>query len=335
MSNLLIGLLSALVATNEPVAAASQPPAKAPGIFVSSPARTRNTNDPVELELTRIMLEDEAAMKEADKWLKEAEAFAEKGAGASKATVALRVEQRLAPVRKAYEEFLEKHPDHVDGRVAYASFLSDLEEEDLATEQWEKALKLDQKNPAIWNNLANAYGHRGPVKKAFEYYAKAIALNPKEPVYYQNFGTTVYLFRKDAMEFYGIGEQQVFDKALELYAQATKLDPKNFLLATDVAQTYYGIRPPRHEEALKAWNYALELAPTDLERQATWLHLARVKMNAGKFDEARKLLADVTNPDMDDLKKRLARSLEYKEKKAKGEAAEEPAEARAEKAPGK
>ena len=32
-----------------------------------------------------------------------------------------------------------------------------------------------------------------------------------------------------------------------LIAEALKLDPKNFLLASDVAQTYYGIRPPRVE----------------------------------------------------------------------------------------
>jgi len=58
------------------------------------------------------------------------------------------------------------------------------------------------------------------VKKAFDYYAKAIELNPQEPIYYHNFGTTVYLFRKDAMDFYGITEQQVYDKALGLYSKA-------------------------------------------------------------------------------------------------------------------
>ena len=54
-------------------------------------------------------------------------------------------------------------------------------------------------------------------------YAKAIELNPAEPVYYQNFATTVYLFRKDARAFYGINEQQVFDKALALYRKAMQI----------------------------------------------------------------------------------------------------------------
>ena len=58
MSNLLIGLLGVLVATNQP-AAVSNFVAKTTGISV--PAHVRNTNDPVEMELTRIMEQDEAA----------------------------------------------------------------------------------------------------------------------------------------------------------------------------------------------------------------------------------------------------------------------------------
>lgn len=329
MSNLLIGLLGALVATNQP-AAVSNLVAKTTGISV--PVHVRNTNDPVQVELTRIMEMDEAAQKEADKWIREAQAFEEKGAGTSKATLALRVEQRLLPVRQAYEDFLQHHPNHVDGLVAYASFLSDIEEEDLAIVQWEKARELDPKNPAAWNNLANSYGHRGPIKKSFEYFGKAIELNPNEPVYYHNFATVVYLFRKDAMEMFNLNEQQVFDKALELYDKAVKLDPKNFLLATDVAQSYYGVRPPRAEAALAAWNYALSLASTDDQRQGTYLHLARVELNSGRFEEARKHLALVSHPEMQELKGKLAKNLELKEKKAAGQPVPEPVDPVLEKA---
>ena len=67
----------------------------------------------------------------------------------------------------------------------------DTKSEEAAEEQLDKALAADTNNPAIYNNLANIYGHHGPVKKAFEYYAKALQLNPLEPVYYHNLGTTV------------------------------------------------------------------------------------------------------------------------------------------------
>jgi tetratricopeptide (TPR) repeat protein len=184
--------------------------------------------------------------------------------------------------------------------------------------QLEKARGLDPKNPAVWNNLANYYGHEGEVTNAFAYYARAIELNPAEPVYYHNLGTTVYLFRKDAREFYHINEQQVFDKALGLYSNAIRLDPTNFPLASDVAQTYYGIRPLRTNDALQAWTNALSIARDEVEREGVYIHFARLETSIGRYDAARAQLAAVTNAEYADLKARLTRNLAEKEKAAAG-----------------
>jgi tetratricopeptide (TPR) repeat protein len=154
------------------------------------------------------------------------------------------------------------------------------------------------------------------VTNAFAFYEKAIELDPSEPVYYQNFATTVCMFRKDAKEYYHLNEQQVFDKSLSLYALALKLDRDDFPLATDLAQTYYLIRPPRTEEALRAWTNALSIAHDEIEREGVYLHLARFKLNSGRFAEARAHLNAVTNDMYVELKKRLARNLEEKEKAA-------------------
>ncbi|MBM3835851.1 MAG: hypothetical protein FJ403_21820 [Verrucomicrobia bacterium] len=313
MSNLLIGLVSALMATNQP-AAVSNLVTKATGVSVAIP----DANDPVEREYLKLLAEDDAAQKEVDKWIRDAEAFAAQGAGLPRATLTPKIEQRLEPVRKAYKDFLQRHPRHARARLAYGSFLNDIREEEEAVVQWEKARDLDPKNPAALNNLANHYGHRGPIKKAFEYYGKAIELSPDEPVYLQNLATTTYLFRKDAMEFYKINEQQVFDRALELYRKALKLDQNNFPLATDLAQSYYGIKPLRTEEALAAWNAALKIANDNIEREGVYLHMARVELNSGLFDEARKHLDSVTNQMYAALKTRLVRNLSEKENKAKG-----------------
>ena len=191
------------------------------------------------------------------------------------------------------------------------------QEEEEAVKHMERARELDPQNPAAWNNLANYYGHRSPVKKAFEYYAKAIELNPEESVYYQNLATSVFLFRKDAMEYYNIGEKQVFDRSLELYRKALKLDPNNFVLASDYAQAYYGIRPIRHNDALAAWEQALKIAGTDEQREGIYLHLARIKLDAGRFDEVRAHLNNVTNAMFAELKKRLVRNLGERENKSK------------------
>lgn len=311
MTKLLLGLLGVLVVAGQ-LPAATNTVVQATNTVPAAP----DPNDPVEKEYKKLLEDDDAAQSEVDTWLRDNEKFTEQGAGVPSAEMSRRIRERFMPVGNAYEAFLKRHPDHARARIAYGSFLNDLHDEDAAKEQWEKALALDAKDPAIYNNLANLYGHIGPVKKAFAYYAKAIELNPREPLYYHNMGDTVFLFRKDACEFYGITEQQVFDKALGLYAQALKLAPRDFTLASDVAQTYYGIRPLRVEDALKAWTNTLAIAQSDFEREGVYVHMARVNIMAGRFATARMHLNCITNDTYKELKDRLARNLEAQEKKA-------------------
>lgn len=312
----ILTLFGLFVVAGMPVRAAeavSAPPAKSQATTNSAgPA----VQDPIELELRRIMILDDEAQDEVDRWIKENNAFKAEGAGIGDATLNARILQRLESVKKAYDQFLEKHPKHARALLAYGSFLNDIGEDFEAMQRWEKSREMDPSNPAAWNNLANYYGHRGPIRKAFDYYAKAIELNPKEPIYYHNFGTTVFLFRKDAQEVFQIDEQKVFDKALGLYSQALKLDPKNFPLASDVAQTYYGIKPVRFKEALAAWEYALGLASDSVEREGVYIHFARLKIQAGDFDGARAHLASVTNAHYKVLKDRVVKNLAERQAKA-------------------
>lgn len=303
-----------MLATNQP-AAISNLVVQATGVSVTVP----DPKDPIEREYQKLMADDDAAQSEVDRWIRENEEFAQKGAGVPLEQMRGRIQQRFEPVRKAYEDFLQRHPDHARARVAYASFLGDIKDEESAQEQLEKALAIDTNNPAIYNNLANIEGHIGSVKKAFEYYAKAIQLNPLEPVYYHNFGTTVFLFRTDAKEYYSINEEQVFAKAFELYSNAMRLDPENFPLASDVAQSYYVIKPLRADEALKSWTNALHLAHDEIEREGVYIHFARIKFMAGRFAEARSQLNAVTNQMYLELKKRLLRNLDARGSKTGGE----------------
>jgi hypothetical protein len=88
-----------------------------------------------------------------------------------------------------------------------------------------------------------------------------------------------------------------------------RLAPDSFVLATDYAESYYGIRPLRTNDALAAWTNAMTVARTDAERQGVELHLARVKIAAGFFGQAGNHLAAVTNAAYLGLKKQLCRSL--------------------------
>jgi cytochrome c-type biogenesis protein CcmH/NrfG len=308
VNNLAIGLLGAVLATNQPQAVSNLVQQQT-GVSVAIP----DSSDPVEQELQKLMIADDAAKDEVDQWIQTNSVLAAKGAGVSQDELNKKIRDRLDLVRKGYEDFLLEHPNSARGYMAYGTFLDDLGEEGEAKAQYENARQLDPKNPAAWNQLANYYGEHGPVTNAFAYYAEAIRLSPAEPVYYQNLGMTVYLFRKDAMEFYRLTEPQVFDKALALYQQAVRLDPDNFALATDYAQSYYGIKPLRTNDALLAWTNALHTAHDDFEREGVFIHLARIKIAAGDFAEAHAQLDAVTNAAYAELKARLKKNLAARE----------------------
>lgn len=267
--------------------------------------------DPVEQAYEGLLAEDDRALAEIDEWLRQADAL---GASADAAALEKKVDDRIAAMDRRYREFLRSHPNHARARVAFGSFLNDTGRESEAAEEWERSRELDPGNPAIYNNLAGIYCHRGPVTNAFVCLEKAIELDPREPVYYQNLATAVFLYRRDVMEHYGMtNEQHVFDKSLKLYRQALELKPDSFVLATELAQTFYGVKPPRHAEALDAWRRAYELASDDLERDGIRIHLARVQVQAGRFDEARTNLGLVTDPRYGQSKERILKTLERKE----------------------
>lgn len=312
MSDLLTGLLAALISTN-PAAGVSNVIQNTTG--VAAKIEIANPNDPVEKEYQQVLADDDAAQQEVDKWIRDNDAYRAKGAGAPEGTLQLRIQQRFEPVKAEYEKFLAAHPNHTKARLAYGSFLNDTHDEDGAVQQWEKARQLDPKDPAAWNNLANIYAHRSPIKKGFEYYEKAIELKPTEPVYIENLAVCVYMFRKDAMEYYHLTEDQVFDKALALYRQALKLDPNNFILASDYAQSFYGTKPPRYKDGLEAWKNVLPLARDEIEREGVLIHLARIETKLGDFPAAEKHLNIVTNDMYGGIKKTLTRNL--KEAQAK------------------
>jgi tetratricopeptide (TPR) repeat protein len=318
VSELLIGALGALLSTNPP-AALTNLVTERTGLILPAAA----TNNPVEQRLREIMAADDAAQDDVQKWLDGSDKPADPLTAPSATAVKAKVAQRFDQVKALYEGFLKEHPGHARGFLAYGSFLNDIGDEEAAIGQWEKSRELDPQNPAAWNNLANSYAHIGPVEKSFPCYEEALKLNPREPIYWHNYGTLTFLFRTDATNHFKTDEQGVFHKALDMYQEAIRLDPNNFKLLTDVAQTYYGVKPEPAESAegrraadlklahtaLGAWTNAFALAPDEDDRQGVLLHMVRWHIRVGQWDDAKSRLAGVTNELHQTMKSRLERNL--------------------------
>ncbi|MBE7504497.1 MAG: tetratricopeptide repeat protein [Verrucomicrobiales bacterium] len=344
MNELLLGLLSALVATNQ-VVAASNVLAQATGIH----APVVNPQDPVEREYRQLLEADDEAQEEVDAWIEAASSQSGPADDLAAITLNARIKQRFESVEKGYQDFLRRHPKHTRARLAYGSMLSDFGRHDEAVAQWEKARELEPTNPATWNNLADHFSHFGPARKSLEYFAKAVELSPQTPLYRYNLATAVFVFRADALELYGLADDQaVLRKALDLYRAAFALVPNDFKTATDLAQVYYYLQPAaapdaagqakaREQflaEAIAAWRQAERLATDELEREGVAIHMARLCGMHGEFAQGRQHLERVRHAGLAEVKTRVRQSLDLKEAQARPGPAKEATDTPGATAPG-
>ncbi len=287
-----------------------------------------NQDEVIEKEYQKLLDEDDEAQAEMDDWIKQTNDQSTNSFSASQITLRLKIEQRLEQVKKDYEAFLKKYPNHTKARIAYASFLSDIGKEEESFQQLEIAKQKDPKNPAVWNNLANYYGHNDSTTNAFYHYEKAIELNPNEPVYYKNYATTIYMFRDESMDYYKLSEEEVIEKAAGLYKKALQLNPKDFHTANDLAQTYYGYKLPQvstkelrnnrqiqqlADKAIDAWKVAEKLARDDVEKQGVKIHIARWQISSGRLTEAKNTLQSVKLDMYETIKESLDKKIQSME----------------------
>lgn len=138
-------------------------------------------------------------------------------------------------------------------------------------------------------------------------------MDPSDAGTYYNFANTLYVLRSQATAYYRITEQEVYAKVLTLYSNSMRLDPTNLSYATDLAQTYYAIRPFPAGDALNAWKASLTRSKSGLEQEEIFVHIARVQMLAGDLEEARERLGGVTNTNLLNLKSNLLRAIASRE----------------------
>jgi arylsulfatase A-like enzyme/Flp pilus assembly protein TadD len=137
---------------------------------------------------------------------------------------------------------------------------------DEAIKAFEMGLSLDDKHPEIYNNLANAcysYGLQSKdsflLSKCFEYYKKAIELDPGYAVPYYglghayrqqgNLGGAVYCWEK-ALEADADFRRARFDLAVAYLSTGNKV--KAFEMFNEYKKRYYNLMSPAERERLDA-----------------------------------------------------------------------------------
>jgi tetratricopeptide (TPR) repeat protein len=157
-----------------------------------------------------------------------------------------------------------------------------------------KANQLDKEIPVVKNEIARFLAEDGKLVEALPWLMAAIELEPKEPLYHYHLGKLLIEGRE---EFIKTGQftRAALDRAmLEAFARAAEFAPANFGYAYRHAEAYYDLETPQWDAALALWRKLDAGVETPLEHQTLRLHQAKVLLEQGKPDEARKLIATVT-----------------------------------------
>ena len=248
--------------------------------------------EPAEVQLKKILTADNRALQDILGWIdKEKETL--RTSPAARDRLALQIRARLGEVRKQYESFLKSHPKHARGRVAYGSFLTNLDDREAARTQWKLALENDPGNAAALNNIATHIGTialrnqiTDQLPSAFGSQQKAMQLAPKQALYRHNFATLLNTFPKEARTHFKLTERQLTQRALRELKTAMILDPGNFEIAADYSETFLDLKPFPHARAITAWKNAVTLAKLPEEKDWAHLQMAVAHLKSSHWKEA-------------------------------------------------
>lgn len=152
---------------------------------------------------------------------------------------------------------LELDPNHIPALILLGDMRMEALNYEMATENYEKALKLKEERGEddtalrmLKLKLGEAYVNLGDVEKAKEFLNKVLAENPKE---------TKALVLLGDLYF----KQESYKEAADYYNQALEISPREFDVLVKLGKTY--LESGRLEEAKEAFEDALAISPYVVE----------------------------------------------------------------------
>jgi tetratricopeptide (TPR) repeat protein len=216
---------------------------------------------------------------------------------------------QVEQLTREYESLLRDNPKFAAGYASYGYMLWKIGLRKQAAAILLKANQMDPDIPLVKNELGNYLAEEGKPLEALNYYLSAIKLQPKEPLYHYQLGTLLYEARDDFLKSGQWSRASLDHSMVEAFRNAAQLAPERIEFTYRYAESFYDMEDPDWPEALKTWQGLEAKAQSDLERQTMRLHEANVLLSMGKADQARQILASVTDPSLDGQKQKLVARL--------------------------
>lgn len=205
--------------------------------------------------------------------------------------------RRMAILREVYERAREQHPRNARIENFYGELLYDRFGETAgALQAWKRAISLDRRLSAPYNNLGIHYCHHGDYRLGLEHLDRAIRLDRDNPDYLFNMAQMYLIHRDPVMKFRKWKLDRLYREAMKLSQRAAELTPDDFELQQDYAVNFYAAEnfgvDADWRRAARAWQAARNAARTEDQRFYTWLNEGRVWLRAGDNDRAREALLE-------------------------------------------
>ena len=205
-----------------------------------------------------------------------------------------------------YESYLADNPKDLTALILYGKFLRGVDQPGPATGMFIKADKIDPGVAVVKQQIANYLAEEGRIAEALPYLLRAVELSPKTAVYHNQLGTFLFLFSDELIRL-GITTKSSNDRNMVIaFREAAKLEPENIQYQMRYAQSFFDVSKPDWKEALMVWQ-KLSIHEHRSQEEGEYLLLcqARVLLELGRRDEARKLIDRVRSPAMRATKQKL------------------------------
>jgi tetratricopeptide (TPR) repeat protein len=217
---------------------------------------------------------------------------------------------QVEQLEREYESLIKDNPDFAAGFASYGYMLWKVGMRKQAAAILLKANQMDPEIPLVKNELGNYLAEEGKPLEALNYYLAAIKLEPTEPLYHYQLGSLLYEARDDFLKSGEWNEASLEHSMHEAFRRAAELAPDRIEFTYRYAESFYDLSEPDWPAALKAWQDLEAHAKDDIERGIMRLHEVNVLISMNRRDDARKLLDQVTAPELADQKKKMVERLQ-------------------------
>jgi tetratricopeptide (TPR) repeat protein len=212
---------------------------------------------------------------------------------------------QLQQLCNEYDALLRHDPRNVPTLVSYAMLLGQVDHRKDSIALLLRANALDKNLPIVKNQLGNYLAEEGHPVEAMNYYLAAIQLEPKEPLYHYQLGTLLAEARDDFLKTGQWTRAQLDKTTQDAFEKAMQCAPDDWRYAYRYGLSFYDLELAEWEAALQFWEAFEKKLKPGVEQQTCRLHQAKVRLAQKHYDEARTLLATVTEPILAKQKEKL------------------------------